>query len=97
MDQILTETAGADRLIFASPLVMGFVHSSFKMVMDRMIPLLLPYIGIHHGEMHHYLRYDRSRVFGLLVENEELPCKIKGFVQLFETPWNWLKTPKVDF
>lgn len=70
MDRILLEIAGADRLIFASPMVMGFVHSSLKQVMDRMIPLLLPYAGLYQGESHHYLRYEKSPLLGLLFEKE---------------------------
>jgi multimeric flavodoxin WrbA len=70
MDQILTEVAEADRLIYASPLVMGFIHSSLKQVMDRTIPLVLPYVGIYRGECHHYLRYEKSPLLGVLVEKE---------------------------
>ncbi|HEX3048358.1 MAG TPA: NAD(P)H-dependent oxidoreductase [Bacillota bacterium] len=70
MDRILTEVAEADRLIYASPLVMGFIHSSLKQVMDRTIPLILPYIGIYRGECHHYLRYEKSPLLGVLVEKE---------------------------
>lgn len=70
MDQILAEMAGASRLVYASPLVMGFVHSSLKMVMDRSLPLLLPYVGLYRGESHHYLRYEKSPLLAVLVEKE---------------------------
>ncbi len=71
MEQILPRVLTADFVIYATPLAMGFVHSSLKKTMDRMIPLVLPYIGIYHGECHHYLRYPKSPAMGVLVEKEE--------------------------
>jgi hypothetical protein len=71
MEPIYPKIVAADLLIYAAPLVMGFVHSSLKKAMDRTIPILLPYFGIHHGECHHYLRYPKVPDLGVLVEKEK--------------------------
>lgn len=70
MEQILNRMLTADLVIFAAPLTMGFVHSSLKKIMDRLIPLVLPYINIYHGECHHYLRYSKTPDIAVLVAKE---------------------------
>ena len=105
MDRILPKIIAADVLIFATPLVMGFIHSSLKKAMDRSIPLLLPYIGIYHGECHHYLRYSKSPALALLVEKEpdtdeeDLEIVTHTFQRLslnFRNRLLWVKTTEVD-
>ena len=59
----------SDMVIFASPLIMGFISSIMKKVMDRMIPLLHPYIEIVRKEAHHSKRYDKYPLIGLLYQN----------------------------
>lgn len=61
----------SDLVLFASPLIMGFVSSVLKKKMDRMIPLVHPYLVVEHGEIHHLSRYERYPLFGLLVQPEE--------------------------
>ena len=60
----------SDLVLFASPLVMGFVTSALKKKMDRMIPLVHPYLMVEHGELHHLPRYEKYPLFGLLVQPE---------------------------
>ena len=64
----------SDFVLFASPLVMGFSTSVLKKKMDRMIPLVHPYLDIVEGEIHHLPRYDRYPLFGLL-------CSRKAWIQ----------------
>lgn len=59
-----------DLLIFASPLVMGFVNAEIRKINERLIPLLLPNVDWYKGEMHHFLRYDSSPRLGLILEPE---------------------------
>ncbi|NPV86693.1 MAG: flavodoxin family protein [Anaerolineae bacterium] len=59
---------GSDLTVFASPLVMGFVSALTKKMMDKMIPLLHPYIVFDRGEMHHLARYKRYPQLGLLLQ-----------------------------
>lgn len=56
--QIRKDCIKADRLIFASPLIMGFTSAKLKHVQDKLIPLLHPYISIRQGECHHKKRYE---------------------------------------
>ena len=65
--QVCRAAIGSDRLILASPMVMGFTSALLKRVVDQMIPLAHPYILIEGGEMHHLARYARYPLFGLLL------------------------------
>ena len=60
----------ADLLILASPLIMGYPSAVLKQFMDRMIPLVHPYIMLDHGECHHQARYGAYPKMGLLLEKE---------------------------
>jgi multimeric flavodoxin WrbA len=71
MEQIYPKMVTADLVIYASPLTMGFIHSTLKKIMDRHIPMALPYIGFYRGECHHYLRYPKTPAFAVLVEKEK--------------------------
>lgn len=63
----------SDLVIHASPIIMGFISSLTKKVMDRTIPILLPYFNLFNGEIHHLPRYDLKRYpdFAFLVQKEE--------------------------
>jgi multimeric flavodoxin WrbA len=68
--EIFRSVIHADFLIFASPLIVGFPSSRLKMIMDRLIVLLHPYILLKNGEYHHHKRYDHYPDFGLVLEKE---------------------------
>ncbi len=70
MELILREILKSDLVIYAAPLSLGFLHSLLKKALDRTIPLVLPYIGIYKKECHHYLRYPKMPLLGILVEKE---------------------------
>jgi hypothetical protein len=57
----------ADFVLFASPLIMGFVSALLKKVTDKLIPLVHPYIVVDQGEAHHLARYEAYPVLGLLL------------------------------
>lgn len=57
----------ADLVLFCSPVSMGMVSAELKKAMDRMIPLVLPYLEFVQGEMHHRRRYARYPKLGLLL------------------------------
>jgi multimeric flavodoxin WrbA len=57
----------ADLVVFAAPIVMGYPSSLVKRSVERLIPLLHPYIEIEGGEMHHCKRYERYPDVGLIV------------------------------
>jgi len=69
--EIRKEYIHSDLVIFASPLIAGFVSSVLKKVMDKLIPLLHPYIEIVKGECHHAGRYSKYPLIGLVYQNPE--------------------------
>jgi multimeric flavodoxin WrbA len=59
---------GADLLLLASPMTMGFTTSLLKRAADQMIPLVHPYFVVEGGEVHHRARYAHYPVFALLLD-----------------------------
>ena len=70
---ICREVINSDFVLFAAPLVMGFPSAVLKITMDKLIPLLLPYIElVDNKECHHKKRYDKEYpLIGLLIETED--------------------------
>jgi hypothetical protein len=58
---------GADLLVLASPVRMGFTTALLKRAADQMIPLIHPYFVIEGGEVHHRARYASYPLLGLLL------------------------------
>lgn len=50
----------SDLVIFASPVIMGYLSAELKKYMDKLIPLIHPYITVDKGEAHHRHRYKPS-------------------------------------
>jgi multimeric flavodoxin WrbA len=57
----------SDLLVFAAPMHMGYPSALLKRSVERLIPLLHPYIEIEGGEMHHRKRYERYPDVALIV------------------------------
>lgn len=57
----------SDLLVFAAPMSMGYPSSLAKRAVERLIPLLHPYMEIEGGELHHLKRYDRYPEMALIV------------------------------
>ena len=70
-EQVLRSVINADFFVFASPLMAGFTSSRLKLITDRLVGLLHPYVEIHQGEYHHRKRYERYPDFGLILERED--------------------------
>ena len=71
MEKVLRSVLASDLLIFASPLVDGFISAQLKTAMDRMIPLVHPYIKLYKGECHHRKRYNKYPNLGVLLSSED--------------------------
>ena len=67
---VLRRILQADLLLMASPLLMGYPSAVLKRFMDRMIPLVHPYIQWDRGECHHQARYAHYPQMGLYLEKE---------------------------
>jgi hypothetical protein len=61
----------SDFVLFASPIRMGFPTALLKSAMDKLIPLVHPYIAIVDNECHHVARYDSYPLAGLLLQPED--------------------------
>ncbi|MEM5774336.1 MAG: flavodoxin family protein [Anaerolineaceae bacterium] len=57
----------ADLVLFCSPVSMGMVSAELKKTMDRLIPLVLPYLEFVQSEMHHRRRYEQYPKLGLIL------------------------------
>lgn len=57
----------SDLTVFASPVSMGMVSSELKRALDRLIPLVHPYLDIVQGEVHHKRRYAKYPRLGLIL------------------------------
>ncbi len=69
-DGIFKAVINSDFVIFATPLIAGFVSSTIKKITDRLVVLLHPYVKFIDGESHHRARYDNYPSFGLLLKKE---------------------------
>ena len=71
MPTLLKSIIGSDLTVFVSPVTMGFVSAYTKQAMDKLVPLIHPYIGIVEGEHHHHARYEHYPRFGLILIDPE--------------------------
>ena len=66
--QVRRAAIRADLLFFASPVIMGFTSAVLKRAMDKMIPLVHPYMVVDQGEIHHRKRYKKYPLMALLLQ-----------------------------
>lgn len=71
MENVLRAVINADQVLYVSPLIAGYVSANTKQAMDRMIPLVHPYIEVVHGECHHRKRYENYPNLALIVAPTE--------------------------
>lgn len=57
----------SDLVVCAAPMSMGYPSALAKRAVERLIPLLDPYIVLEHGEMRHRKRYDSYPPLALIV------------------------------
>jgi hypothetical protein len=56
-DLICRAVINSDFVLFASPVIMGYLSAVLKKFMDKLIPLVHPYTTVDQGEAHHRHRY----------------------------------------
>ncbi|MCL2879430.1 MAG: flavodoxin family protein [Treponema sp.] len=56
----------SDYIIFITEAKLGFVSYKMKNIIDRLIPLAIPYTEIYKGEARHTSRYEKSWNIGLI-------------------------------
>jgi multimeric flavodoxin WrbA len=57
MVEVLKSLLDSKIALIATPVFFGMPSALMKKALDRTIPLIHPYIEIHHGESHHRKRY----------------------------------------
>ena len=70
-DTICREFITSDIVVLASPIIMGYPSALAKNALDRIIPLLHPYLEDVGGEVHHMMRYEKYPALALLLEKME--------------------------
>jgi len=59
LDAFYKAYINADKVTIFTKLSQGFVSGNMKSLLDRMIPLYLPFISYESGESRHLLRYEK--------------------------------------
>lgn len=96
MGSILESMVNSDLVLFASVPSVGFIDAKLKRTIDRMIPLVLPYIGVAQGELHHILRYEENPCYGMVILNQwknevdllESKSYFKNYIERFSLNFN---------
>lgn len=70
-DILCREALSADVVLLASPVIMGYPSALTKNALDRIIPLIHPYLEDVGGEVHHMKRYKKYPALALLLESGE--------------------------
>jgi len=76
----------ADLVIFASPLETGFSSSLIKTMVDKFLPLILPFIQIKDKEMQHYHRYDHFSPLACIFAPDK-----KDTIEDLQINYNWIE------
>lgn len=93
--KILSEYINSDFVLFASPIIMGFVSSLLKSVQERTIPFVLPFLYINDGKIQHEPRYDKYPDFGVLLEKMDDYDEVN--IELIDRLFNNGKTNRCIF
>lgn len=60
----------ADYVVLTTESKLGFISYKMKNIVDRLIPLAIPYTELHNGEMRHVSRYKKCWNIGLLFSGD---------------------------
>ena len=68
--QLLRAYLAADVAVLASPLILGFSSGLLKRTVEKLLPILLPYIDAASGECRHFPRYCKTPRLAVLYQDE---------------------------
>ena len=80
LDEFYREFLAADKVFYYCKVSQGFVSSNMKAMLDRMIPLILPYISWPKGESLHDPRYDKYPAVEVIYKGDFLPGEEEAFI-----------------
>ncbi len=69
----------ADKVCFYCEISQGFLSSNMKIMIDRMLPLILPYISWETGESLHEPRYSKYPAIEVVYKGFFLPSEEEAF------------------
>ncbi|MCK5388052.1 MAG: flavodoxin family protein [Candidatus Izimaplasma sp.] len=82
MEELLIAIINSDLTVYISDIKVGYVSSGLKMIHDRTLPLILPYMDIVKDEVHHTKRYEKYPKLGLvLIENEKISDEVFDIIE----------------
>ncbi len=79
-EEILKHYINAHEVVFISNIKTGFITSTLKFTMDRLIPVVLPYIRSYKGEMHHFQRYEHSPNLHILINDDDINKSVETLI-----------------
>ncbi len=80
--EIIQTIIRSDMIILFTPVTYGGYSSTLKIIVDRFIPMVLPFFGKYYGEIHHKPRYSTyPRLVGIGVQRNF----VKAEAELFKT------------
>lgn len=94
MPEILYEYVNSDYVIFASPIIMGFISSLLKRVQERTQPLSHPYLYVKEDRLQHVPRYDKKQSIGILLDDT---CGCEADIQIIDDIFRRGKTRNIAF
>ena len=74
-DQIFSRFSNVDKILYISPVILGYESSLIKKCKDRSIGIAIPYITIYKGEQHHLQRYDNVAETSVLLITDDHTTK----------------------
>lgn len=84
-NEITGKIVNCDLLILLTPVTFGGYSSELKKMLDRSIPILLPYFRTYKGEVHHYMRYEKQPAnLTIGFQDEADPRSAEIFINLAE-------------
>ena len=95
MPSILRAFLKSDIVVYASPLLMGFMSSLLKTAQERMLPLMHPYLFVKDDRCQHIPRYGKYPAIVTLLEKQhpdEGPC-----IEIMDQVIRGARTRKVIF
>jgi len=70
-EQVFSRIPHADRILYISPVILGYESSILKKCKDRSIGTAIPYITYFNGEQHHLQRYEKHPDISVLLITDE--------------------------
>jgi multimeric flavodoxin WrbA len=94
LDDFYRQYLAADKVVVFCDASQGFVSANMKAMLDRMIPLMLPYISWEAGESLHEPRYDKYPDVEIVYRGGFLPGEEDAFVAYWKRTVYMLGAPE---